>query len=271
MWRTSLLICVAVCGVGFISASSRARAGNAPASKVSPQIRPAQTAPATQPTWDAALTPKLAMKYGHLAMFITQCVPLDKYFYSDDPAGRTFIETCSKRAEAGLRLAHAARERFGPDGAKQLILDPGSADEGARELIKSGDPAFQMIDRMKEVIDNGKATLQMDEGADHMVFHLHFTPDGWKINFPELSGGIEHGWSKEYKEPDVTLATITAQGEIDQELAKEVTAGRFESVDALKAQRDQRNSQMLKKIAEKFKLPPKDADGAPATQPESGK
>ena len=102
------------------------------------------------------------------------------------------------------------------------------------------------------------------------MIHARFTPDGWKINFPELSGGIEQGWSKEYKEPDATLATITGQGEIDQSLTKEVAAGRFASVDALKAEREQRNAQMLKKIAEKFKLPPKDFD-APATQPARGR
>lgn len=266
MWRTSLLICVMVCVFDFSSASAQETQG-ARSSKALPPTRPAQTAPATQPAWDSALTPKLAVKYGHLAMFGTQCVPLDKYFYADDPAGRTFIETCSKRAEAGLRLAQAARQRFGPDAAKQLILDPGSADEDAKELIKSGDPAFAMIDRMREVIDNGKATLQLDEGADHAVLHARFTPDGWKTNFSEVSGGIEHGWSKEYKEPDVTLATITSQGEIDQALANEVDAGKFKSVDALKVERDRRNAQVLKKIAEKFKLPSKDTDAAPATRP----
>jgi len=214
----------------------------------------------------------MAMKYGHLALFGIQCVPLDRYFYADDAAGRTFIEACSKRATAGLQLAQAARERFGPDAVKPLILETGPADEGAKELIESGDPAFAMIDRMREVIDNGKATLQLDQGADHAVVHARFTPDGWKINFSEVSDGIErHGDSLEYKEPDAMLAAIAVQGEIDEALAKEVAAGKFKSVDALKAERDQRNSQKAKKLAEKFKLPSKDPDDAPATKPAGGK
>lgn len=262
------------CGLGSIPPT---QAQTPPAASVKakiaslPKTRPLETAPAAQPPgWGGALTPKLALKYGHLAMFMIQCVPIDRYAYADDAAGRAFIETCSKRAMAGLRLAQSARERFGPDAAKPLILDPPAPEEGAKELIQSGDPAFRMIDQTTEVIDSGNATIQM--GAIGPVIHARFTPDGWKINFSEVSGGVErHGDSLEYKEPDATLAAIAGQGEIDQALAKEVATGRFKSVDALKAERDQRNAQLLKKIDQKFKLAPKDADGAPATQPASGK
>lgn len=269
MWRTSLLICAAVCVFGFSPVSAQAPGGSAS----SPQTRPAKSPPVTPAAlWDVALTPKMAMKYGHLALFAIQCVPLDRYFYADDAAGRTFIEACSNRAQAGLHLAQAARERFGSDAAKPLILETGPADEGAKELIESGDPAFATIDRMREVIDNGKATLRLDQGADHAVVHARFTPDGWKINFSEVSDGIErHGDSLEYKQPDAMLAAIAVQGEIDQALAKEVAAGKFESVDALKAERDKQNSQKAKKLAEKYRLPPKDDAEAPATQPARGK
>ncbi|HXE51542.1 MAG TPA: hypothetical protein VN541_00920 [Tepidisphaeraceae bacterium] len=216
--------------------------------------------PSTRPS--PPLTVKETMELVHITSYRMTLVPLDELCYADDPAARAYIDACSEMARAARRLAVAARERFGKNAPADLPpLDLNlakTAREGTDELQQMDDPYMKILPACKVEEKGDAAVVRLPGGT--IAAHARKTNGVWKINFPEVSGGVEHtGTIPNVPEPQSTLKAYRGLAKIDLDLERELLAGKFKTTDEFAAERQRRQHQLMQEIA------PEPA--APASQP----
>lgn len=210
------------------------------ASPAAPTTRPA-TRPTTQPTTQPATPPdrgpREALKRLAEGMRAGDMAAIHAILYADDPIEERMATAMATYAAALAGLQRAAEAAYGQEGARLFTGDAKPGEENGRidaaDVKVEGDDATVVFKQEAGVEPAEPVRLKRVEGR-------------WRVPMSMFSK------SAVASEIEQRLADLTAQGEVIQEVADDIAAGKYASAD---------------KAAESFRLKVYAINPHPTTQP----